>query len=667
MGIQVSYPGVYIEEFTPGAPIEGVGTSTAAFIGTAASGPIDQPKLIQSWDAFKEIFGDFIAGPGTGYLGPAVNGFFLNGGTTCYVLRHGTGKMAQIELPSQKAGETALVATALQEGTAGNSLTIKVSDSSILAKALTGAGGGTSLNVLRAETNISNISTDRVTLTVANVSGFAIGDSVLLTDKNNMLAGAVIASIDKIIKTLELTGPVDATLDFSSGTRKVRTSDLTGGRRTFRLTVPTSLTLGTILPRGATIMINGFDTSPSSNPISEVCTVESAAGDQVTISAPLTKNYSLANPIKLPTVASLEFDLEINDTSTGKPEKFQFLSMGPNHPYYWRTTVVSQLVVLALPSVPSLAEDPRPKVRVTPYSPTVQGVADAPEAAWVEIANNPDVYLKLLNPIDEISLVCIPGATHKSVQKAMIDHCETMADRFAILDSDPALTAETIPTQLANVRSEKGFAALYFPWILAHNSLRNQDELWPPSGHIAGIYARCDSNPGVHKAPANVAIRNTLGLQYRLTDKEQGPLNMKGINVLRVFQGQSQPMVWGARTTATDRNWQYVNVRRLFLYLEESLEEGIRWAVFEPNNLQLWQKLKRTITDFLTRVWRDGALFGAKAEDAFYVRIDEALNPPSTQALGRLYIEIGVRPTYPAEFIVVRIGIWQGGSEIREV
>jgi len=125
-------------------------------------------------------------------------------------------------------------------------------------------------------------------------------------------------------------------------------------------------------------------------------------------------------------------------------------------------------------------------------------------------------------------------------------------------------------------------------------------------------------------------------------------------------------VVWGARTTAgdLDRNWQYVNIRRLFIYTEQSIERGIRWAVFEPNDLALWQKLKRSIGDFLTALWGDGALFGAKATDAFYVRIDEELNPPSTRALGRLYIEVGMVPTYPAEFIVLRIGIWNGGSEV---
>ena len=149
---------------------------------------------------------------------------------------------------------------------------------------------------------------------------------------------------------------------------------------------------------------------------------------------------------------------------------------------------------------------------------------------------------------------------------------------------------------------------------------------------------------------------------------KQAKLNLEGVNVIRVFPGEARPVIWGSRTTvSTDTtDWIYINVRRLMLYIEESLQKGIRWAVFEPNNLFLWQKLKRTITEFLTRVWRSGALFGAKPEEAFYVRIDEALNPDSVRALGRLYIEIGVRVSYPAEFIIIRIGLWDGGAEVSE-
>ena len=152
-----------------------------------------------------------------------------------------------------------------------------------------------------------------------------------------------------------------------------------------------------------------------------------------------------------------------------------------------------------------------------------------------------------------------------------------------------------------------------------------------------------------------------------MSDIDQGELNKRlNINVIRVFQTGGRPVVWGARTTATDTNWQYVNIRRLFIFIEKSIQRGIRGSVFEPNNLELWQKLKRTISAFLAQQWRDGALFGATEKDAFYVRIDEVINPPDQRALGRLNIEIGVKPAYPAEFIVVRIGIWQGGSDITE-
>jgi phage tail sheath protein FI len=190
----------------------------------------------------------------------------------------------------------------------------------------------------------------------------------------------------------------------------------------------------------------------------------------------------------------------------------------------------------------------------------------------------------------------------------------------------------------------------------------------PPSGAIAGVYARVDQNPGVHKAPANTDVRGVLGLEVRLSDRQQGPLNLGGTNVLRIFPGTAQVVVWGARTTGDPNvtDWVYVNVRRLMIYIEQSIKVGIRPAVFQPNGIPLWNKLKHTITEFLTRVWKDGALFGATADKAFYVRIDEGLNPPSTRALGRLYIEIGVAPVRPAEFIIVRIGIWDGGAQISE-
>ena len=192
------------------------------------------------------------------------------------------------------------------------------------------------------------------------------------------------------------------------------------------------------------------------------------------------------------------------------------------------------------------------------------------------------------------------------------------------------------------------------------------DSLHPPSGHVCGIMARVDSTRGVFKAPANELVNGTVGVVQNMSDIDHGQLNLMGINIIRVQQIGGRPQLMGGRTTATDSNWQYVNIRRLFLFLEKSIQLGIRWAVFEPNNLGLWQKLSMTLRAFLLQQWRDGALFGATPDDAFYVRIDETLNPFNEQALGRLHIEIGVRPAYPAEFIIVRIGIWQGGGSVSE-
>jgi phage tail sheath protein FI len=662
MAVQVSYPGVYIEEFTPGAPIQGVGTNTAAFIGTASRGPIEAPTLIQSWDAFESRFGGFIAEQPTSYLAPAVYGFFLNGGTTCYIVRAGTGQMATASLDSRQGGgnpDPILVAQALEEGPGGNAISIRVVDNSLLTLLLGKAGeSDVDLALWRAEADILTISEpDRRELTVSDNGGFAQGDRILLT-KNGDTATAIVSATRRTVttQTVVLMAPVAGTVDFGGGT--VRTADLTPGQRTLRLDMPDNLRLNQALPRGAAVSITLGSTS-------EIRTVESSGGDTITLTEGLTNLYSLESATTLPRVGSLEFDLFVDDAS-GNVEIFELLSMHADHPNYWSAAVESELVTLTEPDEPPdpTPADPRPAAAT--YN-LAGGTADNRLAARAALIANPNDFLNLLKPYDEVALVCVPGATDAAVQQAIIAHCEAMYDRFAILDSIRGATpGNGIRDQFADVRSERGFAALYYPWILARNPLTGRNELWPPSGHIAGVYARTDAQRGVHKAPANTNIRGALGVERLLTNEEHGPLNLMGINVLRVFPEQAQPLVWGARTTATDRNWQYVNVRRLFLFLEESIEEGIRWAVFEPNNLQLWQKLKRTITEFLTRVWRDGALFGATPKDAFYVRIDEVLNPPSTQALGRLYIEIGVRPAYPAEFIIMRIGIWQGDSEVSE-
>ena len=654
----VTYPGVYIDEFTPAAPIQGVGTSTAAFIGTALSGPIGHPQLVQSWDEFVAVFGGFVTEPPDAHLARAVYGFFLNGGTACYVVRAGTGVMSSTGLPSRQTGGTpqpALVATCRVEGPQGNGLTVEVKASSRLKSRLVRAGSSANgLAVHLATSAVTLVSaTDRSDITVVTTTGFAPGDRVLFSRPSGSTESAIVDRVTAPDK-LKLRAPLSA-----ATFNNVRSADLAPGQREFRVHVPAGVSLSQALPHGALISLS--QSTPA-----ELRTVENASADTIRLTQPLTATHSLASAATLPEVTSLEFDLLVTDSGTGEVELFTELSMHPDHPGYWQSTVNSGRITLATLTVPlmPMPTDPRPVVGVYGLS---GGTADDRATAWAVIRANPIGYLDLLKPIDDISLVAVPGATDKAVQQAVIAHCEALRDRFGILDANQgANPSDQIETQRDDVTSELGFAALYYPWITARNPKTGEDELWPPSGHIAGCYARTDTQRGVHKAPANTSIRGSLGLERRLTDEQQGRLNLKGINVLRVFQGQGQPLIWGARTTASNTNWQYVNIRRLFIFLEESIQQGIRGSVFEPNNTSLWQKLKRTISAFLTQQWRDGALFGNTVEEAFYVRIDEVLNPASQRALGRLTIEIGVKPSYPAEFIVVRIGIWQGGSSVTE-
>jgi hypothetical protein len=276
-----------------------------------------------------------------------------------------------------------------------------------------------------------------------------------------------------------------------------------------------------------------------------------------------------------------------------------------------------------------------------------------------------------LTRVRDVSLVCAPGLVDAGVQSTILTHCEQMGDRFAILDgandTNPLKVDGPLLTQRGALLSKDGWGGLYWPWIVVDDPAPTPSATTtaPPSGHVAGIMARGDAQVGVHKAPANEPVRGARALPYLLNDTEQGQLNHAGINAIRMFPG-SPPLLWGARTLTDGTAWRYVNVRRLVAYIEESLLQGLRWAVFEPNGTGLWKSLDRTITDFLTRVWQAGALFGRTAKEAFYVRIDEELNPASVRDLGQIIIEIGIAPVRPAEFVVVRIGLWDGGTQTTE-
>jgi hypothetical protein len=310
-----------------------------------------------------------------------------------------------------------------------------------------------------------------------------------------------------------------------------------------------------------------------------------------------------------------------------------------------------------------------------------------------------------LDLIDEVAIVAAPGYTDAISFDVVLSHCELRKDRVAVLDGPADVDDVSLLTKVATADAparpsrraastpaaeassgeaaesasapppppptgERGyrarssaFGAQYGPWLFTTDPVTGEPTTCPPSGHIAGIWARTDSERGVHKAPANTVVRGASGFTRHITAAEQELLNPVGFNCLRYFPDRGN-LVWGARTLSDDPEWKYVNVRRLFAMVEESILKSTRWIVFEPNDRTLWQSIRRDIGAFLMRLWRDGALFGATPEQAFFVKCDEETNPPEVIDAGQVIAIVGIAPVKPAEFVIFKVCQHQAGAEI---
>jgi uncharacterized protein len=277
-----------------------------------------------------------------------------------------------------------------------------------------------------------------------------------------------------------------------------------------------------------------------------------------------------------------------------------------------------------------------------------------------------------LAAVDEVTMVICPDAVafagngddtgFRDLQGKMIAHCENMGDRMAILDPPPNMSPQDALDWRMNAAGyDSKFATLYYPWLEVMDPISKRPLLVPPSGHVAGVWARTDGTRGVHKAPANEVTLGVNGVAFQITGEEQGGLNQRGINCIRAFPGRGI-RIWGARTLSSDPEWRYVNVRRLFNYVSESIMEGTQWAVFEPNDERLWSSLRISASNFLNRTWRQGALFGASPGDAYYVKCDSETNPQDVIEAGQVVVEIGICPTKPAEFVIFRISQFAAGA-----
>ncbi|WP_405432390.1 phage tail sheath family protein [Micromonospora sp. NBC_00617] len=305
--------------------------------------------------------------------------------------------------------------------------------------------------------------------------------------------------------------------------------------------------------------------------------------------------------------------------------------------------------------------------------------------------------LQLLEAIDEISIIAAPGFHDVVSHEALLSMAERTRTMVAICDPAPDIDDISALTRVATASSGKPpkpaegaatsagpggsgggegpayrprqseFGAFYYPWIEVRDPISGELELTPPSGHLAGIWARTDALRGVHKAPANEPVRGAVNLGYLVTRPEHDVLNPKGVNVIRYFAGEGI-RVWGARTLAAEASeWRYLNVRRLSIAIEQAIANGTRWMVFEPNDFTLWRSIRRDIGAFLTRVWRDGALLGRSPEEAFFVKCDEETNPVDVRDAGMVIAHIGIAVVKPAEFVVFKLSQWAGGNETETI
>lgn len=372
-------------------------------------------------------------------------------------------------------------------------------------------------------------------------------------------------------------------------------------------------------------------------------------------------------------------------------EQFDNLTMNREVATQVATYVVTALQTSSYITVEDISQTGRPLARRPgngAYELSPPPVVSSPEhfSRNVEGVRDDRTGVRGIFEIDEITMLACPDLMRAyeaqlldleqvhGIMELMVSLCEGAANgdvpnppnRMVLLDPPSDRTKpQDVVQWLAAFNRRSMFAALYYPWIKVPNP-RNSGRpiLVPPCGHMMGVWGRTDETRGVYKAPANELPRGVIGLGYDVNFREQELLNPIGINCIRAFPNRGI-RVWGARTLVEPdkTEWRYISVRRLISYIEKSIELGTQWAVFEPNDEDLWMRVKRTISNFLERIWREGALFGATPEEAFYVKCDAELNTPETMILGRLYVEIGVCPVRPAEFVVFRITQWSGREE----
>lgn len=558
-------PGVYVEEFDSGpAPMQGVSTSTAGFVGLAEKGPVSgAPVFVTGISDFHRKFGGYLQKSEFGeyrYLAHAVSHFFANGGARAFVMRVAPSDAAVAGL---SCGE-GLRFEAKNPGVWGNRIVI---------------------TMVPASKGKSQIMEDlgEGKYTLKSVEEFYAGDVVALEGSDGVEYG-VVAQVEG--KNITMASPFQSaqvvdqallpqvTIKTCEMNMEIRCEDMAETYENVSFNITTPYFIEKMLSK------------------SELVNVTAQAVEEAKAPIELVKEW----------------------TGCQKAEVRLQLSGGFNG------------TAAALSDGDFIGEDKGPGERTG-----IQAFLD-----------NSDV-----------SIMAVPGITSPNVQLSLVAHCENLGSRFAVLDMPKeAKSVDEIMKHRNIVDSD--YCAMYHPWLEVYDPLDKRNTYIPPSGSVMGIYARSDNSRGIHKAPANETVMNCTGLSVAYNTAEQDMLNPNGVNLIRSFPGQGI-RVWGARTASSKPQWKYVNVRRLFIFLEESIKANTNWVVFEPNDELLWIRVRRTIEVFLEGMWKSGALAGSTAADAFFVNIGTNTMTQDDIDNGRLVCVIGVAPVKPAEFVIFRL------------
>lgn len=557
-------PGVYVEEFDSGVKaMEGVGTSTAGFIGLAEKGPVaGRPVLLTSFADYQRRFGGYLPeleyGPYR-YLPNAVEQFFANGGSTCYVMR-----AAPEDAACAESAEGPVTVRAKNPGAWANTMQVFFTRS---ARART--------QILEAQDGVGGTQ-----YRLKNAAGFRVGDLAVYHGEGG----------DVYCRVTALNGPLVS----------------------FQEALPEDAVDAALVPTRTL----------------EACGVDMAI------------------------------------RCGGQEESYPGCSLNPAAPDYLAAALEKSNMAEMTLNLPDSVDDPLvllggpadgDSLRVE-LSGGANGTMDSVNAGTFNGADpgpGRRSGIEAFQEITDVSIMAVPGVTDANVQAKLIAHCEGLTSRFAVLDAPLDCTGVD---ELNRHRSayDTSYAALYAPWVQVYDPLLKRPAFLPPSGSICGVYARTDIQRGVFKAPANEIVRGCTGLSVSYNAAEQGKLNPNGVNLIRAIPGQGI-RVWGARTCSSDGNWKYVNVRRLFIFLEESIRANTGWVVFEPNDEGLWSRVRGTISLFLETQRRIGALAGSTPEQAYYVDVGPNTMTQDDILNGRLICEIGVAPVRPAEFVIFRI------------